>query len=320
MRLLISFANPRIEKLREKPDLERNQNRLLANESLPKYNWFISSSTSGYPHDQPRSVQSEKEVPQEVPTASTSVMQSGDSSPGTWGPRIADENVEEVIRQLYLARGLRIKVTSGSVRPIDQERATQLQRKFSKGGDGSRTHSGSQGSGSVSRASSDPHIAWVVSFTFFGNAAARNHINRMDEKVAGLVSEVKKWREAEKMALKKANKAKEQALKVEEARKKVEVELSSIQYENSRYLQEAFLAALNQAHFTLANPSLTRLNWSFMPEISGETQGDGYGTVVNDGEEGEVVGGAQLADDVVVIGESETTTDPSVTELVGPPE
>lgn len=87
----------------------------------------------------------------------------------------------------------------------------------------------------------------MVSFTFFGNAAARNHINRMDEKVAGLVSEVKKWREAEKMALKKANKAKEQALKVEEARKKVEVELSSIQYENSRYLQEAFLAALNQA-------------------------------------------------------------------------
>lgn len=74
------------------------------------------------------------------------------------------------------------------------------------------------------------------------------------------------------------------------------------------------------ASFTLANPSLTRLNWSFMPEISGETQGDGYGTVVNDGEEGEVVGGAQLADDVVVIGESETTTDPSVTELAGPPE
>ena len=44
-----------------------------------------------------------------MPTASTSGLQSNDSSPRTWGPRIADEDIEEVIRQLYHAQGLQIK-------------------------------------------------------------------------------------------------------------------------------------------------------------------------------------------------------------------
>ena len=132
----------RIEKLWEKPNPERNQNRLLVNESLAKYNWFGSSSTSGYPHDQPQSVRSEEEVtvaapmphtivhyhvrmvvaanvasayiarfevPRGVLITSTSSLQASDSSLRTWGPRIADEDVEEVIRQLYPARGLRIE-------------------------------------------------------------------------------------------------------------------------------------------------------------------------------------------------------------------
>ena len=45
-----------------------------------------------------------------------------------------------------------------------------------------------------------------------------------------------------------------------------------------------------KASFTLANPSLTGLNWSFMPQISRETQGDSDGAVVGNGKEGEVVG------------------------------
>ena len=45
-----------------------------------------------------------------------------------------------------------------------------------------------------------------------------------------------------------------------------------------------------KASFTLANPSLTGLNLSFMPEISGETQGGDDCEVVGNDEEGEVVG------------------------------
>lgn len=80
-----------------------------------KYNWFGSSSTSGYPHDQSRPGRPEEvtvvrfEVPQGVPVASTPGLQSGSSSPGTWGLRIADKDMEGVIRQLYPSRSLWIE-------------------------------------------------------------------------------------------------------------------------------------------------------------------------------------------------------------------
>lgn len=45
-----------------------------------------------------------------------------------------------------------------------------------------------------------------------------------------------------------------------------------------------------KSSFTLANPSLTGLDWSFMSEISYETQ-LGDGVVFGNGEEGEVVRG-----------------------------
>ena len=50
----------RIEKLREKADPKRNQNRLLSDESLARYNWYGSSSTSDYPHNRPRIVRPEE--------------------------------------------------------------------------------------------------------------------------------------------------------------------------------------------------------------------------------------------------------------------
>lgn len=67
--------------------------------------------------------------------------------------------------------------------------------------------------------------------------------------------------------------------------------------------------------FTLANPSLTGLDWLFMLKISEETQvGDGDGVVIGDGEEGEVVRGIYVAEDMVVIEEPETTAEPRATE------
>ena len=62
-----SINQGKIDKLWEKPDPERNQNRLLENDSLAKYNWFSSFSTSGYTHNQPRSVRSEEEETVAVP-------------------------------------------------------------------------------------------------------------------------------------------------------------------------------------------------------------------------------------------------------------
>lgn len=58
-----------------------------------------------------------------------------------------------------------------------------------------------------------------------------------------------------------------------------------------------------KASFALANPMLTGLDWSFMLEISGETVGEGDRVVVRDDKEGEVVGGTEIAEDVVVIEE-----------------
>ena len=87
----------------------------------------------------------------------------------------------------------------------------------------------------------------MVSLAFSGNAAPRSHINFIDDKVAGLVTEVKKWREAKKVASEKAKKAEKQAFKAKEARKKAKVKLPMVRSKHSQYLQETLLAALDQA-------------------------------------------------------------------------
>ncbi|GMN27293.1 hypothetical protein TIFTF001_001581 [Ficus carica] len=74
-----------------------------------------------------------------------------------------------------------------------------------------------------------------------------------------------------------------------------------------------------KASFTLANPSLTRLDWPFMPNISGEAQvDDGDGAVVGDGEEGEVDCGVQVAEELEVAIELGVTKQ-AVTEQADPP-
>lgn len=87
----------------------------------------------------------------------------------------------------------------------------------------------------------------MVCLAFSGNTVARNHSNSMDEKAVSLVAEVKRWRDAEKVASEKAKKAeersskadearkkaKEQATRAEEARKKAKSEFSSARFEHS---------------------------------------------------------------------------------------
>lgn len=175
----------------------------------------------------------------------------------------------------------------------------------------------------------------MVSITFFGNVAERTHSLRIDGKAAGLIAYVKKWKVNKKVAAEKAKKVEEHVLKSEEAKKKAKNELALACSEHSCYLQKVLPAAFDQARkqvvadyvdtrfeawlfaeckegmrdmnasFTLANPNLIGLDWSVMPEISGETQvGDNDGIVVRDREEGKVVGGVWVAE------ESEAATEP----------
>ena len=125
-----------IDALRELSDPERSQHGLLSDASLNKH-WVGSSSTSGATDDQPRKTPpavtvaqmpppavhyssrtsrpvdttsgDRSGVPQGVPKATVLGASSGDPSPGAWGPRVADEDVDRVIRDLYPARGLRIE-------------------------------------------------------------------------------------------------------------------------------------------------------------------------------------------------------------------
>ncbi|GMN34646.1 hypothetical protein TIFTF001_004806 [Ficus carica] len=70
------------------------------------------------------------EIPRGVPTTSTSGLQSGEPTMANQGQR-------------------------GTKRPNNQERAAQLQQKFGKGSEGSKTQPRGQGSGSTSGVSTD---------------------------------------------------------------------------------------------------------------------------------------------------------------------
>lgn len=59
----------------------------------------------------------------------------------------------------------------------------------------------------------------------------------MDDKVDGLIANVKKWKDAEQVAVEKAKKAEECVLNAKETKKKAEDELASARLNHSRYLQ-----------------------------------------------------------------------------------
>ncbi|GMN65434.1 hypothetical protein TIFTF001_034490 [Ficus carica] len=112
----------KIEELRELSEPERSQHKLLSEGSLKEY-WVGSSSTSGRPNDQPRTV---------PPGVTGHGSSSGDPTSGAWGPRVADEDLDLVIRELFPARGLRIEEPMadrrGTKRPSNEERIARLQK------------------------------------------------------------------------------------------------------------------------------------------------------------------------------------------------
>ena len=127
----------RIDHLRELADPERNQHGLLSNENLVAYGWVPSTSArpprqareaparvtvaSRVPdpavHYRARTVvapggvtsSSRPEIPQGVPVESARSPSPGDSPTDDWGPRVADEDLDGVIRGLYQGRPLRIQ-------------------------------------------------------------------------------------------------------------------------------------------------------------------------------------------------------------------
>ncbi|GMN52756.1 hypothetical protein TIFTF001_021886 [Ficus carica] len=166
----------RVEALRELFDPERNQQGLLSLSSLAEHNWFGSSSTSGRADDQLRISQLEtitiarlpeptvhyhsrtgdigatavpdrSGVPKGVSVAMVHDPPSDDPSPRARGPRIADKDVDLVIRELFPARGLSIeehiadRERRGTKRPSGEDRIARLQKmaKIDKGKGKSRT-------------------------------------------------------------------------------------------------------------------------------------------------------------------------------------
>ncbi|GMN72669.1 hypothetical protein TIFTF001_053592, partial [Ficus carica] len=112
----------KIEVLRELSEPERSQHKLLSEGSLKEY-WVGSSSTSGRPDDQPRTA---------PPGVTGHGSSSGDPTSGAWGPRVADEDLDLVIRELFPARGLRIEEPMAdrrrTKRPSNEERIARLQK------------------------------------------------------------------------------------------------------------------------------------------------------------------------------------------------
>ncbi|GMN60125.1 hypothetical protein TIFTF001_029211 [Ficus carica] len=210
----------------------------------------------------------------------------------------------------------------GFKRPNDQERAARLQQKFGKGNDDSKTSPGGQAFSFISGGSLDP-LAARLGWTRKEKPLSTDHpaiVAEFDDHLNFEVVESSRrsdpiWASKDMIdKLVEAKKAEEHALKTEEARKKAENVLASAQSEHYCYLQEEGMRDM-KVSFTLANPSLTGLDWLFMLKISEETQvGDGDGVVIGDGEEGEVVRGIYVAEDMVVIEEPETTAEPRATE------
>ena len=121
----------RVDALRGLTDPERSQAKLLSPASLAEHNWDGSSSSRQ--GSQPRAgpsgavtiarmpplavhYSSRTRVPVEDKTSSEGSrvppahdLQSGGTSPEDWGPRVADEDMDVVLRGLYPARGIRIE-------------------------------------------------------------------------------------------------------------------------------------------------------------------------------------------------------------------
>ncbi|GMN73026.1 hypothetical protein TIFTF001_053629, partial [Ficus carica] len=72
------------------------------------------------------------------------------------------------------------------------------------------------------------------------------------------------------------------------------------------------------ADFTVKNLTVIRIDWSFVPEVLGETATEEDGAANGGAEEGEVTGAERVAEDVVIIDEPEVRNDPSGAEQAAP--
>ncbi|GMN21541.1 hypothetical protein TIFTF001_043338 [Ficus carica] len=108
-------------------------------------------------------------VPRGVPEVTVHGSSSGDPTSGAWGPRVANEDLDLVIRELFPARGLWIEEPMadrrGTKRPSNEERIARLQKNErlgkGKGKEGATAPSG----GAVSTAAPAKTAALPVAQT-----------------------------------------------------------------------------------------------------------------------------------------------------------
>ncbi|GMN29034.1 hypothetical protein TIFTF001_044307 [Ficus carica] len=141
-----------VAQLQNLAEHERDQRVLLSQSSLSEHGWLGFASTSRMPSDrrpEPVTVAQMPEPAVHLRSRSTAAQaevvpdQSGDTSPGSWGPRIADEDLDLVIRRLSPvrgqrpARGLRIEEPMadrrGTKRPTDEDRRERLAKMANLG-------------------------------------------------------------------------------------------------------------------------------------------------------------------------------------------
>ena len=73
-----------------------------------------------------------------------------------------------------------------------------------------------------------------------------------------------------------------------------------------------------KASFAITNPTLTRVDWSFIPKVFGETTTKEGQTPPKGAEEGEVTGAIHIAEDVVVFDEPKAGAVQAGVEAVHP--
>ena len=64
-----------------------------------------------------------------------------------------------------------------------------------------------------------------------------------------------------------------------------------------------------KAGFAMNNPTVTGVDWSFVPEISGDTVAEEDGAPPAEAKEREVTGGVHATEDVVILDEPEARDD-----------
>ncbi|GMN47478.1 hypothetical protein TIFTF001_016646 [Ficus carica] len=145
-----------IDALREQSDQEKSQHKLLSLKSLKDNYWLGSSSSSGRADDQPSApgagvtvacipepsvhyhsrtggLSAAQQTSRPAPTPSEPSSGNESVPGGSFDPRVANEDLDRVIQELYPARGLRIEEPmvdrqQGRKRPSDEERRAKLMK------------------------------------------------------------------------------------------------------------------------------------------------------------------------------------------------